>query len=112
MGRVSQSYRFDWKERFLEALETTGKAVESCRIAGVTPCRAYQIRSNQPEFAASWRAALARYDEKTGQLSSAELDILERQVSQENSKRARLIKRLIIEVRSRRRHAERNGYGN
>lgn len=47
-----------WRDRFLENLSQTSNVTKSAEAAGVKPSAAYCARTNEPEFAERWLAAL------------------------------------------------------
>ena len=48
----------DWAPVFLTQLECTPNVAAAARLAGITKQRVYQVRAENPEFAAAWEDAL------------------------------------------------------
>lgn len=47
-----------WKKKFIQRLSETGNISASCRKAGITRQRAYQVRDEDVAFAQAWDEAL------------------------------------------------------
>lgn len=47
-----------WRQKFLEGLKLRGIVTGACQEAGVTRCRAYKERAENPEFAELWEEAI------------------------------------------------------
>lgn len=48
-----------WRDHFLEALAQSSNVTNAAQMAGVDTSKAYRARTNEPEFARRWMAALA-----------------------------------------------------
>jgi hypothetical protein len=56
-NREMKALKFNRREAFLRALADTGIVTVAAGVAGVTRARAYQVRKEDPVFAAAWDEA-------------------------------------------------------
>lgn len=58
IGSIAAATPLQWRSAFLDALAETSNVTASADRAGIKPRVAYELRRENPEFAAKWRAAL------------------------------------------------------